>query len=268
MATFNNIVPLTKKWEGGLSRATSDTASKNPSPYTYKGKTGWHTNKGVTYTTFVDASKKLGFENNASNFLTMPDDLWNRIAKTFYWDGLSLDNLKSDAVSFQLFSWYWGAGTGWFPRMQRYLSQKGIKWNKTPKTLYQAINILLQKQGEKKTVDELQQQQIDFYKNLGQPKNEKGWINRVIDTTKFAYNYITDEFTQALAHPVQEVTKITEEVKKKLPDVKIPDIKLPDIPSIQTIVQKVKSNKKSTMLTIMVLFAIPVLYTAFSSKKG
>jgi len=45
MADIKYITGFTEKWEGGLSRATTDTASKNPSPYTYKGQTGWHTNK-------------------------------------------------------------------------------------------------------------------------------------------------------------------------------------------------------------------------------
>lgn len=267
MGTFNNIIPLTKKWEGGLSRNKKDTASKYPSPYIYKGSTGWHTNKGITYPVFVTASKKFGFENNAKNFLTMPDEIWNKIAKGFYWDKLKLDNLKSDAISFQLFSWLWGAGTGWYNRMQKYLFSKGIKWNKTSDTLYQAINILIQNQGEKKTVDELQQQQVEFYKSINQPAFEKGWINRVIDTTKFAYNYLTDEFTQALRKPVQEVTKITQDIKKKLPEItlpKMPDVSLPDV---NTVIKTVKKNKsKAIFIGIAIIGAYMLFKSSFGKK--
>lgn len=190
MANFQNIKGLTLKKEGGLSNAKTDTASRNPSPYVYQGKTGWHTNKGVTYTTFVEASKRFGFANNEQNFIYMPDAIWDKIAKGMYWDYLKLDNLKSDGVAFQLFSWLWGAWTQWFPRVQRYLDSKGINWDKSPSTLYIKMNELIDKQGEKQTIDELEQQQIEFYKSLNQSANIGGWINRIKDTTKYAYNYI------------------------------------------------------------------------------
>jgi hypothetical protein len=190
MANFNNIKALTLEKEGGLSRATTDTASKYPSPYVHNGQTGWHTNKGVTYKTFEYASKVLNFENNADNFINMPDAIWTKIAKNLYWDNLKLDTLKSDAIAFQLFSWNWGGGTGWFNRIDRYLTSKGIDWNGKSSTLAQAFNQLIDKQGEKKTVDELEQQQIEYYTSISQPANIKGWINRIKDTTKYAYTFV------------------------------------------------------------------------------
>jgi lysozyme family protein len=51
MADASKIIPHILQWEGGLSRNPADTASKNPAPCSYNGKTGYHTNKGVTYTT-------------------------------------------------------------------------------------------------------------------------------------------------------------------------------------------------------------------------
>jgi lysozyme family protein len=190
MANFQNIKSKTLKWESGLSRATTDTASNNPSPCTYDGKTGWHTNKGVIWTTFNSLSSKLGYQANCDNFINMPDAIWDKIAKNQFWDDLKLDSLKSDGVAFQLFSWHWGAGTGWFPRIDRYLNSKGIDWNTKGSTLSDAFNKLIDKQGEKQTIDDLQQQQIEFYQSLNQPANLKGWINRVKDTTAYAYKYI------------------------------------------------------------------------------
>jgi hypothetical protein len=189
MANFQNIKGITLQKEGGLSRATTDSASRNPSPYVYQGKTGWHTNKGVTYTTFVEASKRYGFANNEQNFIYMPEAIWDKIAKGMYWDYLKLDNLKSDGVAIQLFSLVWG-GLGWFNRMQKYLSSKGINWDKSPSTLTNAINTLIDRQGEKQTIDDLDVVQQEYYKALNQPANTRGWINRVKDTTKYAYNYI------------------------------------------------------------------------------
>lgn len=190
MANFQNIKGLTLKWEGGLSRATTDSASKNPSPYVYQGKTGWHTNKGVTYSTFVEASKRFGFANNEQNFIYMPDAIWDKIAKGLFWDNLNLDKVSSDGVAFQLFSWTWASGYGWVRRVKNYLQSKGINWDGKASTIYLPINELIKKQGEKQTIDDLQQQQIEFYKSLNQPVYTKGWINRVVDTTKYAYKYI------------------------------------------------------------------------------
>jgi lysozyme family protein len=189
MALFENIIALTKKWEGGLSRNPKDSASKYPSPYTYKGKTGWHTNKGITYKTFVDASKKFGFPNTANNFINMPEAIWNKIAKGLYWDALNLDTLKSDGVAFQLFSWKWG-GSGWLKRFKNYLDSKHIEWDGNSNTIATAVNKLIDKQGETKTINDLSQQQAEYYKALNQPTFEKGWLNRVQDTTNYALNYI------------------------------------------------------------------------------
>ena len=190
MANFKDIKGLTLKWEGGLSRATTDSASKNPSPCTHNGVSGWHTNRGITYTTFSNASKKYGFANSCDNFISMPDTIWDKIAKGDYWDDLNLDIVKSNGVAFQVFSWHWGAGYGWFPRMQKYLSSKGIQWNKKSSTLASALNQIIDKQGEKKTIDELNEQQKQYYTSLNQPVYTRGWINRIEDTTRYAYTYI------------------------------------------------------------------------------
>ena len=196
MANFQNIKPLTLKKEGGLSKATTDTASKNPSPYVYKGVTGWHTNKGVTYPVFEAASKKFGFENNATNFINMPDAIWDKIAKGLYWDNLNLDQLKSDGVAAQIFSWHWGAGSGWFPRVKRYLSSKGVEWNSKGSTLANALNQLIDKQGERQTISDLDVQQKEYYTSLNQPANIKGWLARIRDTTNLATSYIGNLYNQ------------------------------------------------------------------------
>ena len=79
MANLSLAIPYIQKWEGGLSRATTDTASKNPSPYEHNGKTGWHTNKGITWGTFTDLALKLGIAISPFNFLQMPDFIWRKI---------------------------------------------------------------------------------------------------------------------------------------------------------------------------------------------
>jgi len=128
MADIKYIIPFTYKWEGGLSNAKTDSASANPSPYIYKGVGGWHTNKGVTYPVFKAGASKYGYADTSDNFLTMPEDIWLKIAKGGFWDKLNLDTLKSQAVANVLFSWQWGSGYGWITRVSDYLKSKGINW--------------------------------------------------------------------------------------------------------------------------------------------
>jgi hypothetical protein len=192
MADIASIIGLTKKEEGGLSRATTDTASRYPSPYEHNGKRGWHTNRGVTYKTFESLAKKLGYANNRENFINMPDSIWLKIAKNGYWDILNLDKMNSQAIANLFFSWQWAAGYGWRNRIRRYLATKNIDWP-TSKLLNIPIifNELTKKEGEKKILDELIDQYKEFYISLNQPANIKGWLNRVERLKEYAYTLIS-----------------------------------------------------------------------------
>ncbi len=214
MADIKYIIPFTYKWEGGLSRATTDSASKNPaniSPYTINGQTGWHTNKGVTYSVFKEGAKKYGYQDTLENFKTMPHDIWLKITKNGYWDKLKLDNVKSQAVANVLFSWIWGSGYAWVPRVSKYLKSNGINWeggSYVGKTLKLAadfnqisnkLNELVAKIGEKKAFDDLADQKKQFLLSLkGTASNpvtaEKpqgvytdGWMNRLKDLQEYSY---------------------------------------------------------------------------------
>lgn len=191
MADIKYIIPFTYKWEGGLSRATTDKASANPSPYVYKGQTGWHTNKGVTYTAFKSLAPKLGYKDTSQNFLTMPEDIWLKIAKNGYWDIINLDNLKSQALANLMFSWQWGSGYAWRNRVKNYLLSKGISWNIGDlKGLSDKLNQLVSKQGEKQTFDDLIEQKKQFLLSLNQPANEKGWLRRLEDLKSYSYGLL------------------------------------------------------------------------------
>ena len=209
MAQIKEIIPFTYKWEGGLSRATTDKASKNPSPYVYKGVSGWHTNKGVTYSTFKSLAPKLGYKDTSDNFLTMPEDIWLKIAKNGYWDIINLDALKSQAIANIMFSWMWGSGYAWRNRVQKYLQSKGISWSISDlKGLPNKLNELSEKQGEKLTFDELLEQKKQFLLSLGQPANEKGWLRRLEDLKNYSYTLI--------GKTAEVAKKGAEVVKKKL----------------------------------------------------
>ena len=62
MAVYTKIVSFIKTKEGGLSSATTDTASNNPSNCG-NGSNGkpYHTNKGIQWSTFKSLSSKLGY---------------------------------------------------------------------------------------------------------------------------------------------------------------------------------------------------------------
>jgi len=191
MADISSIIGLTKVEEGGLSRAKTDTASSYPSPYVHNGVTGWHTNRGVTYRTFESLAPKLGYVNNAANFINMPDSIWLKIAKNGYWDVVNLDAMKSQAIANLFFSWQWGAGYGWRNRIKRYLATKNINWSiSNLKGLPAIINGLVEKEGEKKILDELIEQYKQFYISLNQPANIKGWLNRAERLKDYAYTLL------------------------------------------------------------------------------
>lgn len=214
MADIKYIIPFTYKWEGGLSRAKSDTASSNPAPWPIKdpkdgvAKTGWHTNKGVTYEAFKAASQKYGFANTADNFAKMPEDIWLKIAKNSYWDKLYLDEVKSQVVANFMFGWIWGSWLGWRPRMQRYLKSKNIDWQiANLKGLPAILNTLTAKYGERTILDELIEQKKQFLLSLKQPKNEKGWLNRLTDFKNYSYSLLNQG--------LKGVENTIEDVKKK-----------------------------------------------------
>jgi hypothetical protein len=214
MAVIDSIIPFTYKWEGGLSRSASDTAKRKPAPYAIKDpkdgklKTGWHTNKGVTYEAFQAASKKYGFADTAQNFERMPEDIWLKIAKLSYWDKLNLDAVKSQVVANFMFGWIWGSWLGWTPRMKRYLASKGIIWSTTDlKGLPDKLNQLTAKYGEKVILDELIEQKRQFLLSLGQPANEKGWLRRLEDFKNYSYSL--------LGSGVKQIEDTIEAVKKK-----------------------------------------------------
>lgn len=189
MANVSNIRPLIIKWEGGLSRDTNDTASKNPAPWTYKGVTGWHTNKGVTYATFINLANKVGYQPTAENFFNMPDSIWDGIFKIGYWDPWKLDNMKSQAIADTLACFAWGSGVqGSFNSVKKYLATKSINVSNTEEAVQQFNKLSLF--NEEKIFLELIDWREKFFRSLNQPVFLRGWLNRLADIKQFGLNTI------------------------------------------------------------------------------
>ena len=101
---FNKLVSFIQKKEGGLSKDPVDTASKYPSPTPEK----YHTNKGITYRTFVD-SASLGYQPTTQNFLNMPNDIWLNIFINKYYNRAK--NFSNNIIlNGYISTWFWG---GW-----------------------------------------------------------------------------------------------------------------------------------------------------------
>lgn len=189
MANSANIRPFIQKWEGGLSKALSDTASSNPSPWSYNGVSGYHTNKGVTYSTFKNLSNSLGYANTAENFFSMPNDIWNKIFSNGYWKPLYLDNLNSQAIADALSNWSWGSGvSGAFTSLKKYLFTKNITVTNWPQSI-EALN-KLSSLNETAIFLELINWREQFFKSLNQPANLRGWLNRLNEMKAFGLETI------------------------------------------------------------------------------
>jgi phage antirepressor YoqD-like protein len=189
MANYRNIIPFIKKWEGGLSRAKTDTASSSPAPFTtrardysqrgapYVTSNDWHTNKGVTWTTFSGLASRLKYTPTKENWEQMPDSIWEKIFKNGYWDKVQGDKLLTQNIADLLADWYWGSGTWAVRNLQQVLNRSfGYKLREDGvmgATTLAAAN----KVDQKKLFDLLHAEKLDYYRQIG-GANLKGWTNR------------------------------------------------------------------------------------------
>lgn len=190
MANAFLIIPHVLKWEGGLSRNPADSASKNPAPCSYNGKTGYHTNKGVTYTTFTSLAKSLNYEPTCENFFTMPEDIFLKIFKTGYWNGFKLDEYKSQKIANVIVSWAWASGAyGAYKQLKKFFDKEyNIKLSGTYNENINTIKDLFNKEteiDESAVYNKLIEAYRNFYISLNQPTFIKGWLNRLTDLDTF-----------------------------------------------------------------------------------
>lgn len=191
MANWRIVIPYTKKWEGGLSRDTADTASKNPAPCTYNGKTGWHTNKGVTWGTFQANATKLGYKADCATFFAMPEDVWAKIMKVLFWDKVYGDEILSQAIAMYMFEYAWGYGEyGALNHMKQFFTAQG-KTVKNYKDIATLVN-LQSEVNEKKLYDALIAFKENKIKSSSQTKFIKGWLNRLEDFKAFTSGMVVD----------------------------------------------------------------------------
>ena len=102
-----------ERWEGGLSADPYDLAIKND-PVTKDAyqRTGYHTNRGVTYRAYYDWALDMGKEPSTAEFLDMPDNVWQGVFRWGYWNPIQADSINSQAVAIYLADFAWGSGPG------------------------------------------------------------------------------------------------------------------------------------------------------------
>lgn len=188
MADFNLLIPIVKKWEGGLSKDKTDTASAYPVP----DGSGYHTNKGLTWKVFEAVAKKYGYVATPKLFYEMPDSVWVPIFKGQYWDVIGGDKIKSLGVAFFLMDWGWGSGPNTaVMQLQQVLNRNyklGLKVDGVMGTNTIASTNAV---DPTKLLQLLKAERIDFYNqivknNPSQSKWLKGWLNRTNDIFAFA----------------------------------------------------------------------------------
>jgi lysozyme family protein len=184
MANHKAIIPFIKKWEGGLSKAKTDSASKTPVP----DGSGYHTNKGVTWKTLDGWKVRLGITNLDAlikTFYAMPDAIWEKVYKWGYWDAIRGDEIKSQAAADILVDWAWGAGPGRaIEKLQDFL--KLTNTFKMDNATLQALNNATTA-NEATFIKDFADFKLKWYTTLpGQEPNYKGWTNRLNDLYKVA----------------------------------------------------------------------------------
>jgi hypothetical protein len=189
MAIHTKIVSFIKDKEGGLSSATTDTASNNPSNCG-NGSNGkpYHTNKGIQWATFKGLASKLGYSATCENFIKMPEDIWAKIYKVGFWNPMEGDRIRNQAIANTFVEMSWGSGVGSnsntakkgaIPYLKNFFREE---YNESFDNITQIVDYVNELDKKSKT-PELFEKLYDFRKNLyvsfKQPSNIKGWTNRL-----------------------------------------------------------------------------------------
>lgn len=177
---INQFVHFIRKWEGGLSRNSNDSASSHPCPTPFNGHTGWHTNAGITYQAWAHVFNR----DHDDRFLTMNSEDWFKVFKGSYWDGVKADKIADVTTAIFITEIAWGSGPlQAIKTAQKCVNQLGVEISVDgvmgPKTIA-AINSL----DPKKFLNQLFVERERFFRAISKGKNAvflKGWLNRLRD---------------------------------------------------------------------------------------
>lgn len=196
MANWRRLIPFIRKTEGGLSRDPDDPAAKQPAPCPHNGQLGWHTNKGITYQTFI-SNTSLGYDGTCENFFSMPDDIWEKIYKAKIWDAWQLDKMRSQALADIIVDWSFNSGAAGAYKQIRNVMNEKYGMDLPASYSADAVERIRKKINSISWIRELDirkdllNQRIQFYQSLNQPKFIDGWTNRVEDLKQETASTVT-----------------------------------------------------------------------------
>ncbi|HRH39488.1 MAG TPA: putative peptidoglycan-binding domain-containing protein [Flavobacteriales bacterium] len=179
---IDTYIAFTKRWEGGLSRKTADSASAFPCPTPYKGQTGWHTNVGVTYKVW----KSLFGSDADDRFFAMSADDWFNVFKTLYWNSVRGDEFTSKNIAIIVTGVAWGSGKSRAVKtLQTGIRNCGVATDvdgKLGNETMKAANAC----NPRQLFDAITTERERFFRAIAPPGSDnavflKGWLNRLAD---------------------------------------------------------------------------------------
>jgi len=181
--TKQDFIKYVKKWEGGKSSASTDSASNVNSG----APSGIHTNKGIQWVVYKSWCKSKNRQVSSQEFLDMPDAVWLGVFNDLYWNPYDCDKLmiREPFLAFFVCQFAWGSGLGGseaqlakFQRTKMGVVDSDITRKEITK------NFLITPIPVKILANQLIDFKLNYYKSLGQPANLKGWTNRLMDFKK------------------------------------------------------------------------------------
>jgi len=191
VANFRQIISFIQAKEGGLTGHPSDSASSDPAPCGYDPKydAPYHTNKGITWTTFKSNADKLGYTPSCSNFLNMPNEIWEAIYKNGYWDKLNADAIDNQGIANAYVTWAFGSGVGGARSLMRKMLREQYGYSNAQVDSTNKITAILNKlsrQNAKALFNNMVETRRNFFIQISPPGSNnqtflQGWLNRLED---------------------------------------------------------------------------------------
>jgi lysozyme family protein len=187
MADHKRVIGFIKKKAGGLSQATTDSASiscQSGCTATYKKTTSnkWHTNEDITWCTFNSWADKKGIPQSkrCELFISMPDNVWEEIFKTGFWDKAKGDEIKSQAIAEYLVNGKWGNPSTATTFLEQALKKNGYTNvdRDDIDSLVSAVNKIKSEAEELKIFNDFVDFRVAWLKSLPGAKVNKGWFKR------------------------------------------------------------------------------------------
>ncbi|QIX59711.1 hypothetical protein HER32_00275 [Hymenobacter sp. BT18] len=197
MADYRKIVPFILAEERGENRDPKDPAAKRPAP----GGGGLHTNKGVTWGTFVDLAPKVGYKPTLALFRAMPATVWGQIFKRGFWDEIGGDQIQSQALADALVEFAYMASPGRALSYARLvLRNLGHGYLKPKGTADRVLLAAINGTNAQRLVAAYMAARLAFIKR-GNPRYQKNWLLR--------YNKLKSYIARlGAAEPTQQVAGV------------------------------------------------------------